>query len=380
MNSGLSNTIGEAPEVRCLETLGLSFLLLDGKGKLVFLSSAARRLLRLGQDTDVAEAAPLVAPLIEISANGGDSLLVTREHLLRTAAKTQTAVLAERHYIDCTHDGEFPCRLTCLVLHSLHPLEPFLDQLDRQRRIRPLVVLAAANLALEHDLAQLSYRLGEVNNLHSLLAASDPGRPETTDLLVGVSRAIDVLDPLIPPSLRLSVDARRSALLAIGRADFVRMLAHILLHATDFTGHLGEVSLRSVLDLTRPRGEQTPTDLTAEIVVLGERRNDLSHAADMRDRYLLRRAQRAQPRITVRDEEPTIKQLRTGEKLLSGTPLAKNTESAAAANTSLPAELESLDLDIARNIAARFDVQIQVTRPEKGLLAIYLGLPLAGSL
>ena len=172
------------------------------------------------------------------------------------------------------------------------------------------------------------------------------------DVLKELSLAVDIVDPMIVPSSKIIVLARSSALLNIARPVCLRLLAHLLLEATDFGGPFG----RTTVDGTMLTAVQKPPLGEYTLRISADRKDELPIEASPLEVYLYRRYVPSQYRVSMSDDVED----------------ADGSETARRATRTISRASFSENLLIAAEIAGRFGASLVAKRPTPTQLELTL--------
>ncbi len=384
-NGTQGGTIDPA-EFAALDALQLAVLVLDHSFRPVFLSGRAAQLLGIVGRSTLDPHRNILAPLItlaERSPKGTPKHLPNSVRALDelTLSTTDHRTVHSLAYVTSTQRQALPVYF--VTFHDLSNLQPFFMTIEKTRRARSLLVLSACSLGRPFVLADLVGKFAADSVLKPFpeLETSSPlTRENTTDLLPALTTVIDIVDQLIPSSTNLTLEAKTSALVQANDIQFRRLLCHLLLETADFVGPLGTIRVRSIVG---PKDSRTLSsahedDRFIELVVFGNRPKDLNNDRDIVEFYLSRKCFGSQYRVTVLEDEPTIRQLANGEETVRHLKTSTGDKVDVADNASVAPETFSEDLTLASAIAKQFGFELQVRRPEEGSLVIYLQCRLGG--
>lgn len=358
------SAIGDIPkEARALEAADLSFILCEANGTLRYLSARARALLAIPDGCLETPAVNSFLSTLPLSAEGS----FAQEHHL--VSHVGHIIPTKIHLSSITAD------LKLIIIYPLSDSLPLLEQVERNQKLRPLLIMMASSLRVQDDLIRASHRVLDVtvHSLSELFLAEDSPEVPAPDLQLVLSRAVAIADIFLPSTIKLSVTARRHALLSCSLISTTRLVTHILFEAAAFTEGCGEIRLRSVVGLGKHK-ESTPS---AEVVIIAERTNQVDYSnGNWLHETLRRRTQTHSRRVRVNDDDPMVTELQSGEQLIP--PTNRNGQSLKAlAATAVPEGGESIDLFLARKLATANDITLQITSPDSDVLAFYLSLPLS---
>ncbi len=171
-----------------------------------------------------------------------------------------------------------------------------------------------------------------------------------TDLLNGISRSVEIVDPLIVSSSKIVIGAKTPALLKISKPNFLRVFSHLLLECTDFAGPFGLTTVRS--NFVYAGGGSEPG--LVELALEAKRKLDIPLQASPLSLHFYRKYLPHYYKVRV----PSSEANRGGMEQHLG------------AGSDVADESMSENLTIASHLAKQLDVQVVVKRPEDGSLLI----------
>ncbi|MFN8389332.1 MAG: hypothetical protein U0136_03480 [Bdellovibrionota bacterium] len=377
-------------EPAALDSLGLSLLLFDDQLAPMFLSSRAAQQFGVRDRTDLAPFESIFQPLRNLARASRDarssqlpeSKQRIEEAFLQTTDGRKQTVLALAREVEIVLD-EKPILGTVVVFYDLTVLQPFVMALEQARKIRPTLILASALVgrALSEvnaeELLQISQ--SQANESPGALDSRLQLRSQSTDLLTSLTLGIEIVDRLMPQTFRIALDVTTSALLALSRPAFLRVLCHTLLEAGDFAGPYGKARLGAFIK--RPDASEGPKKPPAalQILVLAQRFEPPAVDAHPLDLYIFRKCIPSNYRITrSRQEKDAANSLSAEEQIFFEKQIGKEALQRLPASVSVPEELFSENLRIASHIAfaERSTIGAKLLTPSH--LALSLELPLVG--
>ena len=313
-----------AVRLSSLDMLDLPLLLLNAENEPHFLSSRAATILRIRNRGNLASAREVLEPLIEFARtqNRGarpDRLARVTTQVPKTGAELQlttedgrsVSVLAyvrpftvfavsafavsaddssaESESADASSEDQPG---TVVVFHDLTPLDPLLRIVDHTRKTRAMVV---ESLLSSTDMPAGSPTI-------SAATGTPASSTATTELLSGLTHAIDIVDPLVVSSAKILLDTTTPALLAVQQASFHRIVAHLILEAVDFGGPYGRTRVRAALSFEEgPDGRPLQAATSVQVLVIAERQLTIPVDTSPLEVYFLRRALPTDYRVATSD-------------------------------------------------------------------------------
>lgn len=376
-----------------LDQLELPFVVFDAQFNPVILSTSGARLLDFGPNDSLRQHTKLIEPLQEFAkrwlpaersaaakpaaerlaaqSTGGQSTwgpggqgqfrhrLEELEMVTASGRSFQALAFLRGSPVvsaDAIAAGDLGEQMPGVVLfQDLTYFQPFFNTIEQSRRNRSLIVLMSSLLGARVDLgsgagAFSKYLEAEelLNNAAPLAATAMAG----CDVLKELSLAVDIVDPMIVPSSKIIVLARSSALLNIARPVCLRLLAHLLLEATDFGGPFG----RTTVDGTMLTAVQKPPLGEYTLRISADRKDELPIEASPLEVYLYRRYVPSQYRVSMSDDVED----------------ADGSETARRATRTISRASFSENLLIAAEIAGRFGASLVAKRPTPTQLELTL--------
>lgn len=395
------------------DALDLAFIFLDPHGTPLYMSSRAAKLLMVRNRNEIDLVAPLLEPVVDFvrSATAGTTTSsgIAKEILragqggrppqeidLTTTDDRPLRVLAQCHPMRFPAETEQEGKGgtegaksavpngNVVILHDLAPYQPLLRMLEQQRRARPLIVLAFAELETSsltpsveevvrllaaRDSAKKKERTGSESGATDQAGAAALPQTKTTDLLALITRAVDIVDSLVVSSHKLTVEVATSALLEIPPVSAVRLISHLLFEAADFSGPFGKTRVKAVM-----RSGQDDEGSVAQIGIFAQRRWDIPGDASAIERYLYRKSVPVEYRVAVTAESLSGEELTQTETLFAEmSPL----EGSGSRNIKVVAE-ETLseNLRIAVQLGREMHCEIRTALLSQDLLAFSIQIPL----
>ncbi|MCB0344846.1 MAG: hypothetical protein KDD66_07005, partial [Bdellovibrionales bacterium] len=244
-------------------------------------------------------------------------------------------------------------------------LESFFHMLEQSRRLRPMLIFASCVSGRDINSIHAS---GE-SVLRSLIADDDV---PVADLQQNISRAVDIADPLVPPSVKIVIEMKSAVLLQIPAMRFTRLIAHMILEGADFIGLNGEIRLRMEETKTSEKRASGEHSTSVGVLIAATRKPLAIDSPDMLDNYILRRLLPNMHKVTVSDNESTGVAVslhdvsrKHGVKLREETNHAVSPESLSENGT------------ICLKLAEEVGASVSFKKPNDNVLALHLKLPLA---
>lgn len=312
-----------AVRLSSLDMLDLPLLLLDGNNQPQFLSSRAATILRIRNRGQLSAAHEALAPLIELSRTHRAAAQVDRLSRVTTLApkigselqltaddgRVVSVLAYVRPFTVFTMSGELQSEGeagttddipgTVVIFHDLTPLDPLIRIVDHTRKTRGLVVESLVS----------SPRMPAGSPTTAPSAADtlpNPPRATTTELLSGLTQAIDIVDPLVVSSAKIRLDTTTPALLAVNPISFHRIVAHLILEAVDFGGPYGRTRVRAALALEDgPDGRPVQAATSVQVLVIAERHLTIPLETSPLEVYFLRKALPTDYRVATSDRLST---------------------------------------------------------------------------
>lgn len=260
-------------------------------------------------------------------------------------------------------DGENDTREVLVsVFHDLTYLEPFFWTIEQSRRNRAIIVLSSSFFG-QSILFDGSGK--EVIQTYKALEEdffrSHPQQHQDamqTDILTGISRSVEIVDPLIVSSSKIVISAKTPALLKISKPNFLRVFSHLLLECSDFAGPFGITNIRS--NFIYSGGGSNPG--LVEISLNAKRKLDIPlHASPLSLHFYRKYLPHYYKVIT-----PNAGDIAEG---IAGNK-AGGTEQHLGVGSDLADESMSENLTIASHLAKQLKIQVVVKRPEEDSLFI----------
>jgi hypothetical protein len=333
-------------ELNFLEKLDFAILFLNEHLIPEYLTSKGAKILGIKNRFELTDHVELLDPLTEIAArfkkfnpsnhNMSSEQKTIRELSIKTIDGIQIGVIA--YAINCRTEG-FP--YYAVFFHTINSFEPFFTMVEQIRNARSM-----------------------------LIDSSNIENSSTTDLMRAMTCALNITDKLISSTVSITLDIKTSALLAVERSIFVRIISHLLVEAADFLGSSGKIKIKTTIGSKQSGNlsSNTKEDSFAEIVIFAQKEKEINSGYDLLETYIRNRCLPSHYHVTIADEEPTIKQLQTGEQAYKLT--------SASSNISIAPETYSDDLNIATLLAKESNVELQIRRPDSRLLVFYCQFPL----
>lgn len=330
----------------------------------VFVNNKAASLLEIRQREDLTGCATVLAPFVPL-INAAANTIRFRPVVRELSVQTTTGRIVETlSFVQSVNFGTDAGGISSLVgFYDLSGLKPLIEMVEQAKRTRQFVVLCASLSGVDPAFVKQSDLLAAYREAESRLF--QPGQRSYedlmhTDLLAGLTQAVDIVNPLVPPSVKIVVDARTSALLQISKPNFLRLISHLLLEASDFAGPFGLVRVKVVL---RPAREGRKASATAAIAA--QRRLQEPLESSPLELYLYRRLMPTAYKVGLREELDD-----------SGSHPALKEESALKERLALVSEELSGNLAIAKNLAAACSCELEMRHAPSRMLALSARFPL----
>jgi hypothetical protein len=381
--------------IAALDSLGLPLLVFNAATEPIFLSAAAAQLLSLRNRSELGQYAAELAPVAELvknfraAANShiSDSRQRVEELQLRTCDARQVSVLALARDVELL-DGNRPLSATVVIFYDLLRFAPFLLALEQSRKVRPTLILASAVMgrALSEVSAEDLLRISQAAEQESARESArqsesrlQPGA-DATDLQASLTLALDIVDRLVPPDFRISMEVTTSALLALPRTVFLRILCHLLIEGGDFSGAYGKARISAVIRRAEANADSRKNASTVQLLILAQRVEPPAIESHPLELYLFRKSTPSRYRITrarsesagtqhLTPEEQAFLEKHLGREPLQRIPLTVS---------SVPEEVYTENLRIAAHLAKSARAMLDVKLLSAQHLALSLSLPLVG--
>lgn len=212
-------------------------------------------------------------------------------------------------------------------------------------------------------------RFVAVSAISQMAAASN-------ELLSILNSALSAVDALLLPTVGVVIESDTSALVKIAPQKLFTALCHLIIETSDFAAPDGKVHLRCVLKpqeqrLSRGKTQGGNISSTMELVLLAQQEETRHAPNGPLERFLLGLLRTHPYRVTTADEEPTLKQLASGEPTLAKFRLKDKT---LPDNASIAPEAYSPHLKAAAEALHNEPAELQVRRLRRNALVAYLGL------
>ncbi len=366
----MGNTLPAEEVLSLLEQFESPFLLLNAQFSPLLASVGAASLLELrdrehleGYENSVTRLAAFCKDSLKRSAAlfrlrnalGSEAVGETHELELETESGRRIQVLTycrQLRTIESWPDGPS----SIVLFQDLTYLQPFLASIRQSRRNRALTVMLSSFLGKRLSFVETGdflelYRSAEKDffssTSHGLSHASG------TDLIRDSSLAVDIVDPLVSNSSKIRLDIETSALLSIPRVDFLRLMSHLLLEATDFGGPFATTRIQAKL-VHSSVFKSSMVD-AAEITLRCDREVEIPRHLSPLELYVYRTYVPNQYRVKTSKRDK-------GKRDTTGT---------------VSEQLYSENLTISSELALRHQVELDISREESHQLRIKLRCPLA---
>lgn len=382
-----------------LDSLGLGILALSADGTPCFLTAIGAKILGIENRFNLDNETKNLEPLSELATqpmrtNSSATLSLPRPVLSEVVvhSKDQRRLRLLAYPVTCSLDLPQTPQASLspgnarndtknvqhfVVFYQLDSVLSALNAYQFSKQLRPLVLHSLSTGQVDNTKARNQLSPLAPHGFSDLLPSLTING--ATDLARTVSATVALVDRYVPTSLRITTKVDNSALLAIAPLSFLQLCSSLFFEATDFAGPHGKVRLKTTVKATSRRQlrtdqEQAAQEHAAELVFLCQRIERAS--VDLLDSFFERKLYGPQYRVTVAEEEPTIKQLSSGEKISSGREQRSTTQ---ARNHSLTEESYSENLRFAQALAAEYHIELQVRRPTAHSLLLYIRCPLLTS-
>ena len=382
----MSNAASDSEQIElgALDALDLPFLYVDSKGSARFLSSRAAQLLGLRERRDFSQNLALLQPLLDLAAKNSvtGSVSLRRAQSMSQNVAELLLYAADKHCFNALAftkplsvvgraplapvDGIQPSSLspsaeaaakagTAVIFHDLSIFEPFFHTIEQSRRNRAVLVLGSSLFG--RSLLYTSSGSDTVSVYQAIeenFFKNHPSQHENvmqTDLLRGLSIAVDIVDPLLLPSAKLLLDVKTSVLLRISLPNFLRIVSHMILEASDFVGPFGICKLRASVeqDTNVPGGGHR-----VSITVSAERKAAIPYEATPLELYIYRRFMPLYYKVTVAELQSS----------------AETPKEGTTGNVNLADEQLSENINICQQIARQCNVPLEIIHPQQDILLL----------
>ena len=381
-------------QLSALDSLDLAFVFFDESATARFLSARAALLFDARERHALDQYENLFSPLQQLARGaltedsglrGPETAPVIEELELCGASGRQFLAVCYAKQLQHSPGGGIfsEQRGTAVIFHDISYFSPFFKTIEQSRRNRALIVLASSVLgrALALDPGQ-NELISAYQDAEKDFFRFQPAVPENlmqTDLLSGISTAVDIVDPLIVSSAKIIIDAKTPLLLDIGWPNFLRILAHLLLEAADFVGPFGVVHVGAYTPFAEiPQGKRRDdVENFVELAVEGRRKSEIPADAAPLELYIYRRYMPVHYRVLVKHEDDLENDAGTA---LAPRPLKLGAGGISfGANRSLSRNTLSENLLIVSHICRICAVSLEMTRPQSDVLRLSARFKLSGN-
>ena len=187
-----------------------------------------------------------------------------QELSIETESRRRIVVLIRVGRVDLRpfSDEAFTEPYYVVSFYELTMLEPFFHMLSQARKNRSLLVSEAC---------EKENRSSENGN---------------TELLKALTLAIELVDALVLPNIKILLDVKVPALLSISVVDFLRIISHLLLEAADYVGPFGVISVSTVIQDDSSHYQDVKS---VDIIIRAERKYMLSLDSPSWELYLYKK-------------------------------------------------------------------------------------------
>lgn len=369
-------TQAQAPAaLAALEQLEHAFVLIAESYAPIYISRRAALLLGIRDRSDPTSSLPLFHELLNVTKLAArrsrtNSLGASRAPLVRRVTlRSETG----RIFDAIAHPRQVSGPDWCVAgqqgaylvsFRDTSYLESFFHMLEASRRLRPMLIFASC--VSGRDINSI-HATGE-SVLKSIIADEDL---PVADLLQNITRAVDIVDPLVPPSIKIVIELKQAVLLQIPAMRFTRMIAHLLLEGADFIGLNGEIRLR--METAAKKDSASGEYSTGVGVLIAATRMPLAvDCPDTLDNYIMRRLLPNTHKVTVADNEAAGVSVsledvsrKHGVRLRGESDHAVSPESLSENGT------------ICMRLAEEAGAAVALKKPSDHVLAMHIKLPLA---
>lgn len=367
-------------KLRDVESLDLPFVYFDEHLVPIYISSRAASIFNIRQrqlltdyETNLEPLAHLVqsaaahAPAPAASAIGGEALGLAEIVLQTVEGRHFNAfAFAKPFALPLVEGASGPLAGFLCVFHDLTLFEPFFQTISQSRRNRAIIVLASSvlgrPLALHTHCPDITTAYCEAESNFFRRDATVSDKLGQTDLLDGLSTAVEIVDPLITSTAKILLQTKTPALLEISTPDFLRVVSHLLLEATDFSGPYGTTFVNATIkdSALHAHSRLIGTYQTVELSVTAQRTVNVPLNATPLELYIYRRYMPLHYKITVADSHVAAE---NGQAVQSK-------EFYFGANSQHTKQVLSENLMIVSHIASTCGVTLCLRRPEPDVLTL----------
>jgi hypothetical protein len=348
--------------IEAISQIDIAALISDLDGRPLRLSSTAAEILNIKAGEPLAPYRDIIDKLVDpsILRNFAPDPLASlrpaniRELELTTSSGRSFKALSYTKRVRLNTGSSDVLEVLISVFHDLTYLEPFFWTIEQSRRNRAIIVLSSSFFGQSilfdgsgKDIIQ-TYKALEDDFFRSHPLQHQDAMQ--TDLLTGISRSVEIVDPLIVSSSKIVVNAKTPALLKISKPNFLRIFSHLLLECADFAGPFGLTNIRSNFVYTG--GGSGPG--LVEIALSAKRKLDIPLRASPLSLHFYRKYLPHYYKIIVPNAGDEV-----GGK-----------EQHLGVGSDLVDESMSENLTIASHLAKQLDLQVVVKRPEEDSLLI----------
>ena len=361
-----------------LDGLQLPFIYLNDSFVPQFISSRGAKSLDIRSRHELEPYQELLEPLISVSRELTSSKRFSietntdrhtvRELDLNTQNGRQVSMFVYAKKLDL-HDTHGSQNSGFVVMfHDLSLLEPFFKTITQARRNRATILLISSflgkNILFDASGKQaLAVYQAFEKNFFKTFTSSNHDNLMRADLLGALSDAIDIIDPMIVSSSKILIDAKNSALLEVSHPNFLRIICHLILEASDFTGPFGTIRVQAELKKQINTRTQTARKY-ANITIIGHRKTQIPLDANPLELYLYSQIMPIHYKITVAPGSAPLGMTKFGKLSIRN------------ANPAVSQEQHSDNLIIVSHIAVQCGIPLQIQRPRQNEILLNVKMPL----
>ncbi len=351
-----------------LETLHMSVVIYDANCEAVLLTSRAARLLRIEHRDQLHKYSELLEPLTKLAKLAlkqqqpltSNNSVSYKEVSITTADGRQYQALIDAFLIDNLSidiDLKGPQGVAIRIM-EISAIGSIVNMLNNICRIRPYVFSLSTNLSV--SLNQLI--MGKTNAQLVTAKTKDPNdyKEGNSDLLICLSEAIDILDPLISSGVKISTNTPYSALIAVPSMPLIEILGQSILEAADFASPNGKISISAQFPQQKDKQDKSPNSpleqSTITIIITSNKVSTLTKELTLIEKYIFKKVFPLKYKATVNK----LHQQETTQQL----------------ETNLSEESLSDCIKLATELIKNNNIRMEVKHSQSDLLEIYLHLPL----
>ncbi|MCB0359823.1 MAG: hypothetical protein KDD44_09310 [Bdellovibrionales bacterium] len=381
----------DLPAIQTLEAVDAAFMVVDSTMQPCYLSPRACRLLEIEDRSQYRSYANRFHELLNLTstfarrspscpvAAGGKNPSIRRLRFSLGAGRG-AEVVAQVQAISGPLWQLSEDDLAYLVLiRDVHYVSFLESSLMHHRKLRPLIVWSAASMGAATLTSRSSVESWVERSLERDRESNGDGSQTfVADFTAVLADALRIADELIPPTIRVRVDAPVSVLVRAQPLALVRLLAHLVLEAADFDGLQGEVRIKTAIPPRAP-SDTAPRDRHVDVVICGERAPTMLDNAPHIDRYLAHHYLAAPKKVTVADGDPALQKLANGERTFERLTDNEQLLHRVPECSSLSPEALSNNARIADALSLFCGADLFFRRPTEDVFLMHLLLPLSES-